>query len=426
MILHSRRSRGEHGELVFRHIKDLPGKHANEALSSEVLSADSSVTQFQFQDIFFLKLFRHLEEGVNYGLELTKILTEQGFSYIPPFEGEIEYLRKGFEPISIGMLQAFMPNQGDAWRYSLDEAGRYFERVLSRREALPKAPASLMDIRCQSIPPLMQDLMGGVYLEMIGLLGKRTAEMHLVLASSDDPEFEPEPFSSQHQRALYQSMRVSLGRAFQALAGHLADLLADLKGDASTVLSSRREILEGAKAVVDCKITGMRIKIHGDYRLGQVLYTGKDFLIFGFQSRPEHILAERKMKRSTLVDVAGMIHSFRSAAYRSMMDRASVRPEDLKLLEPWAELWWRYLSGIFLAAYLRNLGSVLQSEERVELETLLNFFLLDRAVRDLGTSLEKGTSPAIPLRVLKSIISEGRSIVESDLGQSPSPGTREL
>ena len=95
----------------------------------------------------------------------------------------------------------------------------------------------------------------------------------------------------------------------------------------------------------------------------------------------------------------------------------SVRPEDLKLLEPWAELWWRYLSGIFLAAYLRNLRMVPQPEERAELETLLNFFLLDRDVRDLGTSLEKGTSPAIPLRVLKSIISERKSIVE--IGAAP-------
>jgi maltose alpha-D-glucosyltransferase/alpha-amylase len=426
MILHSRRSRGEHGELVFRHAKDLPGKHANEALSSTVLLVDSSVTQFQFQDIFFLKLFRHLEEGVNYGLKLTKFLTERGFPFIPSFEGEIEYLRKGFEPISIGMLQAFIPNQGDAWQYSLDEAGRYFERVLSRREALPKAPASLMDIRCQSMPPLLQDLMGRVYLEMIGLLGKRTAEMHLTLASSEDPEFEPEPYSSQHQRALYQSMRVALGRAFQILTVNLTDLSDDLKGDATTALSSRKELLAEMKKVVEGKITGMRIKIHGDYRLGQVLYTGKDFLIFGFQSRPEHILAERRMKRSPLVDVASMIHSFRSAAYRSIMDHTSVRPEDQKLLEPWGELWWRYLSGIFLSSYLRNLRSELQPEEKVELEMLLNLFLLDRAIRDLGTSLEKGTSPAIPLRVLKSIISGGRIIDESDQGQSPLPGMKDM
>lgn len=404
MILHSRRARGEKGELVFRHIKYLQELHANGGFSSEVLMADSSVTEFQFQNIFFLKLFRHLEEGENYGLGLTKFLTEQGFPYIPTFEGEIEYLRKGSEPMSIGMLQAFMPNQGDAWLYSLDEVKRYFERVLSRREALPKAPTSLMDVHCQSIPPLMQDLMGVVYLEMIGLLGRRTGEMHLALSSSDDPKFEPEPFSKPHQRTLYQSMRVALGRSFQALAGSMADLPEDLRSDAAIVLSFRKELLEEMKKVMECRITGMRIKIHGDYRLGQLLYTGKDFLIFGFQSRPEHILAERKMKRSPLVDVASMIHSFRSVAYRALVDRASVRPEDLNLLEPWLELWWRYLGGIFLGSYLRTLGSKLQPEEGAELEMLLKLFLLDRAIRDLGTSFEKGASPAIPLRVLKSNI----------------------
>lgn len=406
MTLHGRRARGEAGELIFRHVKDLQELHANGGLSSEVLMADSSVTQFQFQNIFFLKLFRHLEEGVNHGVELTKILTEQGFPYIPPFEGEIEYLQKGSEPISIGMLQAFMPNQGDAWRYSLDEAGRYFERVLSRKESLPKAPASLIDIHCQSIPPLMQDLMGIVYLDTIGLLGKRTGEMHLALTSSDDPKFEPEPFSPGHKRSLYQSMRIALGRSFQTLAGSLIDLPETMRSEAAVVLSSRKEFLEIMKKVLECKISGMRIRIHGDYRLGQVLYTGKDFLIFGFQSRPEHILAERKMKRSPLVDVAGMIHSFRSAAYRALMDRASVRPEDQKLLEPWRELWWRYLGGIFLNSYLHTLGSELQPAETVELETLLNLFLIERAIRDLNTSLEKGTSPAIPLGILKSIIKE--------------------
>ncbi len=404
MILHSRRSHGEGGELVFRHIKDLQELYSSGRLNSEVLTADSSVTELQFENIFFLKLFRHLEEGVNYGLEMTKFLTEQGFPYIPPFIGEIEYLRKGYEPISIGMLQPFIPNEGNAWMYSLDESKRYFERVLSRREAVPKGPVSLVEIRCESIPPLMQDLIGGAFLEMIGLLGKRTAEMHLALASSRDPEYEPESFTFHHQRTLYQSMRVAVGSAFQALAGYLAELPENLNADAASVLAARRWILDEAKKVMDCKITGMRIKVHGDYRLGQILYTGKDFLVFGFQSRPEHILAERRMKRSPLVDVASMIHSLRSAAYRSLMDRASMRPEDKSLLLPWGELWWRYLGGIFLASYLRHLGSKLQPEERVELETLLNIFLLDRAVRDLHTSLEKGASPAIPLQVLKSIV----------------------
>lgn len=287
----------------------------------------------------------------------------------------------------------------------MDEAKRYFERVLSRREAVPKGPVSLVDIRCQSIPPLMQDLIGGAFLQMIGLLGRRTAEMHLSLVSSEDPEYEPEGFSIHHRRTLYQSMRVAIGRAFQALAGNLSDLPENLKMDASVVLAYRRELMEEAKKVMKREITGMRIRIHGDYRLGQILYTGKDFLIFGFQSRPEHILAERKMKRSPLVDVAGMIHSFRSASIRSLMDHASMRPEDQKLLLPWAELWWRYLGGIFLAAYLRHLDSKLQPEEQMELETLLNLFLLDRAVRDLSTSLEKGASPAIPLQILRSIIS---------------------
>ena len=96
----------------------------------------------------------------------------------------------------------------------------------------------------------------------------------------------------------------------------------------------------------------MRIRIHGDYHLGQVLYTGKDFIIIDFEGEPARELTERRLKHSPFKDVAGMIRSFHYADHTALFKEASVRPEDTSLLEPWTNLWYRYVSGIFLQSYL--------------------------------------------------------------------------
>lgn len=186
---------------------------------SEVLKTEQSNSSFLYGKELFLKLYRRLDEGINPDLEIGKFLTENtSFSHIPSFAGAIEYRRHSAEPVVIGMLQAFIPNQGDAWTYTLDWVGRYLGRVLAKRteiQEMPTAPSSLLEIAFQEIPLLFQELIGGVYIEMITLLGKRTAELHLSLSSeTEDPDFRPEPFSVLYQRSLYQSMQLLTKKGF--------------------------------------------------------------------------------------------------------------------------------------------------------------------------------------------------------------------
>ena len=170
-----------------------------------------------FENRYFLKLYRKLEDGVNPDVEVTRFLTERRqFPNVPAFLGAIEYRRPQAEPTVVALLQAAAPNEGDAWALTLDAVGRYFERVLARKG----------DLQAEAIVPgpLLDELFGGVYREKAKLIGQRTGEMHLALASApEEKSFAPEPFNAMAQRSVYQSMRASLRRAFALLQKKLPE-----------------------------------------------------------------------------------------------------------------------------------------------------------------------------------------------------------
>lgn len=416
MIAQRKRIKGKRGELVAFPAREFRSLLSDKALllTSQVLKAEQSNTSVLYEDKFFLKLCRRLEEGVNPDLEILRFLTEKtDFSQVPPFAGAIEYRRQGSEPILIGLLQGFVPNQGDAWTYTLDAVREYFERILSRRREIrhvSEIPTSLLGIEFSAIPPLVQELIGGVYFETARLLGKRTAELHLALSSvSADADFAPEPFSTLYQRSVYQSMRSLARRVLQSLGKNLKRLREGVQKDASAILASEQEILARFQKILPEKISAMKIRIHGDYHLGQVLFTGKDFVIIDFEGEPARTLSERRLKRSPLRDVAGMIRSFHYAAYNALFLDASLRAKDKPLLEPWADLWYHYVSGIFLHSYLETCGEApFIPHEKGEIETLLQAFLLDKAIYELGYELNNRPDWIIvPVRGVQCILKSG-------------------
>ncbi len=171
-----------------------------------------------FEDKFFLKLYRKLEDGVNPDVEVTRFLTERtNFANVPSFHGTIEYRRGKSEPTIVCVLQNAVSSECDAWTLTLDSVGRYYERVLGRKA----------DLQNETAPPgaLLDELIGGIYPEKAKLLGQRTGELHRALASSDgDPAFAPEPFNTMAQRSAYQNMRALLRRNFALLQKKLKDV----------------------------------------------------------------------------------------------------------------------------------------------------------------------------------------------------------
>jgi maltose alpha-D-glucosyltransferase/alpha-amylase len=408
-----KRMKGTWGELVGfqgRMFRSLWGEQEG-SFASQVVKAEQSNTSILYGDRFYLKLFRNLREGVNPDREITQFLTEKaGFQFIPPFAGAIEYRRPGANSILIGLLQGFVQCQGDAWKWTLDNLGRYFERVLSGKgevKEAPKVSVSLLDVDLTSISPLLEELVEGHYLEMVALLGKRTGEMHLSLSSStEDPDFSPEPFSMLYQRSVYQSMRGLVRRVLQALRKNIRGLPEFLQKEASFVLDREQKMLSHLQEIMVNKLSVTKIRIHGDYHLGQVLYTGKDFIIIDFEGEPARELTERRLKRSPLRDVAGMVRSFHYAAYFALLKEASIRSEDIPILEPWTDLWYLYISGFFLRSYLDTVGKApfIPSDKR-EWRMMLRTFLLEKAIYELGYELNNRPEwVVIPLKGIKNLV----------------------
>ena len=207
------------------------------------------------------------------------------------------------------------------------------------------------------------------------------------------------------QRSVYQTMRASLRRAFTLLEKKLPDLSAAFRDEAKKVLATEQEILAREKRLLDRRTNASKIRIHGDYHLGQVLYTGKDFIILDFEGEPARALGERKLKRSTLRDVSGMMRSFQYAAYSALWQPA-MRTEDMPFLERWADLWYRQMSSVFLQSYLKTTsGAIFVPQNPDDQQIMLEAYLLDKAVYEIGYELNHRPDwVVIPIRGIKHIL----------------------
>ncbi len=396
-ILERKTYRGKAGELL-----GVPGSAlAGETTipTSQVLNAEQSNSSMLFENKFFLKLYRKLEDGVNPDVEVTNFLTEKcGFAHVPAFAGAIEYRREKGEPTVVCLLQAAAPNEGDAWALTLDAVGRFYERVLGRKA----------DLQDASIPTasMLSELIGGVYSEKAKLLGQRTGELHLALASDlEEGAFAPEPFNALAQRSVFQSMRGSLRRAFDLLEKKLPNLPEAFRAEAQEVLAAEEQILAQEQRILEQRSPATKIRIHGDYHLGQALWTGKDFVLLDFEGEPARALSERKLKRSALRDVAGMMRSFQYAAYSALWQPA-MRGEDVPFLERWADTWYRQMSSVFLQSYLAaTSGASFIPADENDFQILLEAYLLDKAVYEVGYELNNRPDwVVIPIRGIKHIL----------------------
>ena len=396
-VARRRRFRGEKGELVTSPTRTVFRKicePVQEAMESAVLRGEQTNTSVVYGDRFKLKMFRRLEEGVSPELEIGRFLTEKGpFPNAPPVAGVLEYhSRRLREPVTLGILHGYVNNEGDGWDYTLDSLGHYFERVLARPGVEVPLPQgnSFVDMSDESLPPIAQETIGE-YLVSAELLGQRTAELHMTLASAmDDPNFVPEPFSATYQRSLCHGMRGFASQVLQLLRQRLKQVPEEAKANARKVLGLEDAIMGRFQDLTSRRIAGMRIRCHGDYHLGQVLYTGSDFVIIDFEGEPVRHLGERRIKRSPLRDIAGMIRSFHYAAYAAVRGQASttLRPEDLPVLEEWARFWYLWVSATFVKSYLQFMaGTPILPQSREGMKVILDACLMDKAVYEVNYEL---------------------------------------
>jgi maltose alpha-D-glucosyltransferase / alpha-amylase len=406
-----RRFKGTSGELVagptasYRNIKRLmkPG------IASAIMKGEQSNTSIVYGEWLILKILRRVEEGESLDLEIGRFLTENStFAHNPPVAGALEYRKGRHEPITIGILNGYIPNQGDAWKYTLDVVSHFFEIALaSRTEIAPEdlPDKGLLDLIKMDVPNLAQELIG-TYFESARLIGERTAELHLALASNlTDPDFYPEPFTTLYQRSIYQSMRNLTARMLRLMRSRLPRLSTPVQEIARKVLERENDIFARFHTLLEGRIQAQRLRIHGDFHLGQILYTGKDFIIIDFEGEPARSLSERRLKRSPLRDVAGMLRSFHYASNHAIFSKG-VRPEDISAMAKWAHFWYQWVAAMFLKSYLKTAGQahfLPQTEE--QLNILLRSLSLEKVVYEISYELNNRPNwVPIPLQGLLELL----------------------
>jgi maltose alpha-D-glucosyltransferase/alpha-amylase len=311
------RFRGEREELAAVPSPVFAALRGEGDLEPAPLRAEQSNSSIRFGDRLVLKLFRKLEAGVNPDLEIGRFLTEQtDFRQTPRLAGALEIRDRRHEPVTLGVLQEFIANEGDAWSYTLASLGRFFGRVhlqwgRGTGAAMPPEPLISLAEREMSGDDFERI---GTYVPTVRLLAERTAELHIALASGRGKDFAPEPFSELYQRSLYDSMRSLTKKNLRLLRRRAAALPEEVRPGVEWVLEAEERILARFRRLTSRKLAAERTRIHGDYHLGQVLYTGRDFVILDFEGEPARPLSERRLKRSPMRDVAGMLRSFQYAA----------------------------------------------------------------------------------------------------------------
>ena len=390
----------------------------NGPLLARTGSAEQSNTSILYGGKLIMKLFRRLQPGENPDTEIGRFLTEVAhFPRIAPFLGDIRSVAQdGSEPgetTTLAMLQGLVPNEGDGWQWTLDELSQYFDSC-----ATCPAPVDVGSFPAFTSEAASSDLArehAGLYLEGAALLGRRTAEMHLAFATpTENVDFRAEPFSAADLASDASRIESQITRSLEALRRAMTTLPAgtsDTSDSDSTpdiaalILSQRRELLARARllAAADPATAGRRIRIHGDYHLGQTLRSKADFVILDFEGEPARTLAERRTKQSPLKDVAGMLRSFSYAAYAGLNTFIQRRPphtsSEAKSLEVWTRLWLNTASTEYLRTYkaaITEMPGLIPDPEQAQL--LLNAYLLDKALYELLYELNnRPTWVRIPL-----------------------------
>jgi trehalose synthase-fused probable maltokinase len=293
---------------------------------------------------------------------MSRFRTDVGFPNIAPVAGTVLYRRDRRRTAALAMLQAYVPNQGDAWTHVLTE-------LTANGDAAER------------------------YAPFARLLGQRTAEMHLALASRpEDPAFAPEPTLMLDARSVYQSVRSLATQVLPLLRQRLDQLSGEARADAEAVLRDWDQVHHRLRALIGRPITARRIRCHGDYHLGQVLFTGGDFVIIDFEGEPARPLRERRLKRWALKDVAGMLRSFAYAGQATQV--------------PHGAEWATVAGNAFMEAYLAAAaGATFLPRDPEERDLLLDVMLIEKALYELRYELDHRPDwVRIPLRGLAGLM----------------------
>jgi maltose alpha-D-glucosyltransferase/alpha-amylase len=380
-LAHGATLKGEHGTFRFTG-PGLDPLSPPGQVSARTLGAEQTNTSLVLDEAMIVKLFRRVDTGRNPDLELTRVLTENGFNHTPPHLGELVYegtIDGKDVQIDLCVAQQFLQDSIEGWSETLKRLHQLYDAIEDQDVA--EDMGFLIEERAGDLLSLIQDL------------GEVTASLHVALSREElDPEIAPEPI----EQADLDDWARSAREALQTL---LDDGITELQ-DVSARIEER---IDRLSTVTD---PGLKTRAHADYHLGQVLLSGRGWMILDFEGEPARTLEERRAKTSPLRDVAGMLRSFNYAATAAMFERAEADSEEWKRLETWAEKWEEIARERFIHGYLtRSHEGRFVPRDRDELMVMLNVFEIDKALYEVG--YERGHRPTwvrIPLRGITKVV----------------------
>jgi maltose alpha-D-glucosyltransferase/alpha-amylase len=424
MIRRPRRLKGARGELAavrMAALRKVIGG-ASQPKPSAVRNEQSNSCVI-FEDKLMFKLFRRLEPGTNPELEMGRFLNSHSFPYCQTVAGGLEYLGVPSPHFTLGIVHVFIPSTTNAWDFTLDALGRYYERVMTwtaQGQSAPVPLAALVRLLEPDVPPEVSETIG-VYLESARLLGDHAAQLHKVLASDNATvDFATEPSTPHYRRAVFQSMRNTATRNLRWLRRekNLPPLTQPL---AQRVAELEPAILECYRALSDLRLASLRLRIHGDCRLGKVLWMGKDFIFIDFEGDSSVPISERRLKRSPIRDVATMLRSFHYAAAFGLdqhVKRGNIPPENMLRFESWLRYWNTWVSAAFLKAYFQSMtGTHILPDNEEAVRVMLRAYLLDSTMNEVGRQWQDGENLDIPLSAVLHLLRE--PLPRSDSAPAP-------
>ncbi len=403
-------------QMLERALIAVAGVMGAEDLSLRFLKTRDGIVQGVLGDRWLITVFRRVESGIHPAWELGHYLSQHRAA--PPILPMIGSVHK--DSLTLAVVQDYLPSEGDAWSYTLDNLAQFFDRLLllespTWSDPIPQVPAGgMLDWKDNGIPDLAYAAIGD-YLESARQLGETTKLFHRALISnSEDPAFCPERFTTLYQRSIYQSMRNLLGQVVPLLKARRPYLPEEIQALADRFLQHQDTIIGLFQRILSTPVQAYRTRIHGNYHLGQLLFTGKGFLIANLSGDTRRPLTERRIKRSPLRDLAGLLYSFYYAT-RTALDFHQVSgissPEQMERLGQWGRFWYRWVSTVCCHAYL-DCGDSCQAipSDPQQLRILLNAFLLEECLLELQCGLEQRfqepESMGIPLFALLDLLDE--------------------
>jgi maltose alpha-D-glucosyltransferase/alpha-amylase len=377
--------------------------------TSKFMGVEQSNTSIIYNNTLVLKIFRRIYISTNPDYEISRFLTERmNFKNSPAYMGSISVvLTEG--NITLGLMQELVPNQGDAWQFILGEVDKIFDNLKHKKINSNKLPdiELFKRLKINEVPHEIIDWAGLSIFIRIQTLATRTAEMHIALGSDvHETAFTPTTYNGDYTVWLKNRLSYQFQNRLNILENNLHKLDGLALELANQFLDHKKEI---RKLFLDFDWTKMkseRIRIHGDYHLGQVLVNGDDFYILDFEGEPESTIRDRKVKQPPLKDVAGMFRSFHYAIYATIFNNSDKYPYKQEELFRAGEILFKYFVGVFIQTYIDVAqNGNLNIGYRKEIDFLLKYCLLEKAVYELGYELNSRPLWAvIPLTGIASIM----------------------